>query len=299
MHNTLFPDLPRVPEQYHEVDARRDPKCRHACWVCEVAGQVVASAFYDQSIWMYHPGHFYLRVGVLPGHQERGIGGALYDHLLAALEPFQPVQLRATAYEQWPGGIRFLKQRGFTEHARDASAHLDVMAFDFAPFDGLVEKLAAEGITIKTLRELSGRPDLPRQLYALDIAIIPHLPGGEDLTLPDFEDWVVEVLEEPALLPDAYFIALDGKTVIGSTSLLANRASPMLHQGLTAVRREYWDRGIATALKVQAIAYARQHGRTPIETTNEVGNARMLTVNNRLGFVKQPDRIDMLKQLAR
>ncbi len=298
VHNTLFPDLPRVPEQYHEVDARRDARCKHATWVCEVQGQVVASAHYDQSIWMYHPGHFFISVEVLPAHQARGIGGALSERLMAALEPFEPVQLQARAYQQWPQGVSFLQGRGFHEHARDASSHLDVTVFDFAPYDGLVDKLRAEGIDFKTLRELESRPDRDRQLYELDIAIIPYLPGGEDLTLPDFEAWVEEVLGEPALLPDAYFIALDGDTVIGSTSLLANRACPMLHQGLTAVRREYWGRGIATALKVQAIAYARENGRTPIETTNEVGNARMLAVNNRLGFVKQPDRIDMLKQLS-
>ncbi len=81
----------------------------------------------------------------------------LYDKVIEGLEPFDPIELNVNVRSDKPQGLRFFEKRGFSEHMREGESHLDVMAFDPAPYDGLEDKLRREGIEIKTLRELEGR----------------------------------------------------------------------------------------------------------------------------------------------
>jgi len=58
---------------------------------------------------------------------------------------------------------------------------------------------------------------------------------------------------------------------------------------LTGVLPEYRRRGIATALKVKTISYAREHGFRRIFTNSD--NPAMKVLNAKLGFVSGPWRV--------
>jgi len=62
----------------------------------------------------------------------------------------------------------------------------------------------------------------------------------------------------------------------------------VLSQNLTGVLREYRGRGIAMALKLQTVRYAREHGYREIRTGNDARNRPMLRINEAMEFVKQP-----------
>ena len=59
----------------------------------------------------------------------------------------------------------------------------------------------------------------------------------------------------------------------------------------------YRRRGIAFALKLEAIRYAKSRGFAVIRTNNHVVNHAMLQVNAALGFVPKPARIVLRKAL--
>ncbi len=59
------------------------------------------------------------------------------------------------------------------------------------------------------------------------------------------------------------------------------------HNDMTGVRREYRGRGIALALKLLAIRFARSVGAQEITTSNDSLNAPMLAVNRKLGYQPQ------------
>ena len=61
--------------------------------------------------------------------------------------------------------------------------------------------------------------------------------------------------------------------------------------------REYWRYGIVLALKVSAIAWAKENGYPSIKTWNEANNRGILGINEQLGFVRQPAWLDMMKVL--
>jgi mycothiol synthase len=75
----------------------------------------------------------------------------------------------------------------------------------------------------------------------------------------------------------------------GDTSKLAT--------GLTGVRREWRRQGIALALKIAGLHYAREHGYTTVTTSNASNNDPILALNRQLGFVREPWRIHLVKEL--
>ena len=56
--------------------------------------------------------------------------------------------------------------------------------------------------------------------------------------------------------------------------------------------------GLAWALKMRTIAYARGHGFRQIRTWNNTMNRPILNINEALGFAKQPVWITFQKDLA-
>lgn len=81
--------------------------------------------------------------------------------------------------------------------------------------------------------------------------------------------------------------------------MLFHRASDdHLDTGLTGVRRAWRRKGIALALKLRAIAYARSVGAPVIRTENATTNQAMLAINEALGFAKQPAWITFVKKIT-
>ena len=54
--NAAWVDYPETLEEWHEYDHNRSQAERWGRFFAEVEGQTVGYAYYDQSIWMNHPG---------------------------------------------------------------------------------------------------------------------------------------------------------------------------------------------------------------------------------------------------
>jgi len=297
--NAVFPEYPESVEEWKEEDEKRPAHLKRRRWLAEIEDQTVGYACYDQSEWMYHPRLFNFFAAVLPERQGQGIGRALYATVMAALAPLDPLRVGARCRSDYARSMGFLSDRGFVEDLRDWESRLDVPGFDPAPFAGHVERVIASGIRIVTLRELiEDDPEHRRKLYELDVTLAKDVPSPEPLTAPSAESFERYVFESRDLLPEGYFVALDGRRYVGLSALWKSDEEPgTLYTGLTGVRREYRRRGIALALKLRAIEYARSRGIRTLKTWNESNNRAMLSINEALGFVKQPAWVSFVKRL--
>lgn len=290
--NRLWPEYPGTPDEIRYDDEHRDPKCKFRRFIAEQDGQVVGSASYGQSSHSYHPRKFGIGVDVDPEYQGRGIGAQLYAHLRSCLEEFDPLTLKCGAREDYRRSTRFLEDRGFLEIMRSWESRLDVPLFDFTPFAGEVERALAGGVHVKTLAELEADPQCHRKLYDLYWELDQDVPHTDELTRPDFDIWERQHFDAPNMIREANFVALDGEEYVGISVLWGSQANDDLYTGLTGVKRSHRRRGIAQALKLLAVQFAKERGAPLIKTWNAQQNRAMLSINERMGFVKQPAWIE-------
>ncbi|MFY0535900.1 GNAT family N-acetyltransferase [Nannocystis pusilla] len=102
----------------------------------------------------------------------------------------------------------------------------------------------------------------------------------------------------PGFLPEGCWFALAGADYVGLSWMNAFPSDPrLLETGLTGVVRSHRRRGIATALKVHAIDFARRRGAERIVTRNEENNP-MYDLNLMLGFRPGPAMCEYEKHLS-
>jgi mycothiol synthase len=301
IHNSLnivWPERPRTPDGWVQSDRSRNPKCKLQRWVAVEDGDVVAFGTYSQSSFDYHPQRFYVNVEVSPNHQRQGIGSALYDQIMDGLQPFDPRVLRADAFTNHPQGFEFLEKRGFYEAFRETPVKLDIASFDPSSYAGLEQELLDKGIVIKTLPELEADPNRDRKVFDLYWKIIEDVPQEDNrLEKPDFDEWVKWSLNDPVILHDAYFIAVDGDEYIGLRELGKDSDNNVLLGGLLGVRRNHRKQGIALAMQLRGIAYARNHNFPELKTCTAIHNYPMQALYNKLGYDRGPEWLQCQKDL--
>jgi len=297
--NIAWPEQPQTPEGWAEADRNRNPKCKHERWVALEGGDVVGFGSYGQYIFEYHPQRFNINIEVSPDFQRQGIGSALYDRIIAGLQPFDPRVLRADSFTNLPQGFRFLQKRGFYEAFRETPVHLDVASFDPSPYADLEKELGRKGFVIKTLREMESDPNRNRKLYDLYWEASADVPY-EDLEIEkqDFDAWVKWGLNDSTILPDAYFITAYGDEYVGLRELGKDLDNDVLLGGLLGVQRAYRKQGIGLALQLRGIVYAREHGYPVLKTCTAIHNYPMQALFNKLGYARDPEWLQCQKDIT-
>lgn len=300
VENTVWPDFPRTVEEWKHRDATRDPQYLFRRFVVEAQGEMVALGIYCEPWWSFKPGKFHMEVSVLPDYRRRGIGAALYEKFIADLAERKPAVLTSWSRENQVEGIRFLTKRGFEQVMRAPISLLEVTSFDPAPFSAYPRRVAEQNIEIRPLSEIAAvDPDWKRKFWELDWELSQDVPSPDPITMTSFDVYEKDLYGSPNFTPEAQFIALDGKQWVGMSGLWRSQAdSHMLHTGLTGVVRSHRRRGIAIAMKLRGIDFARRYGARTIETDNEEGNP-MFQINLRLGFEPQPALLDFEKRLEK
>lgn len=299
--SSVYPDHPWSEEEWRHEDARYDGTrfVLRRLVAEDATSQLLGVAEFHHVPSMYHPNKLWVEIFVHPQHQGRGIGQRLYEDLTAAMRPFRPAVLWAGVRETLDRGVQFAQRRGFREIRRVWELRLDVTRFDAAPFQERAHAAVA-GFTVTTVAELRRRdPQWLSKLFALHIAVDADVPRPDAYTPPGKDHFIQHTLEHPDYLPDAHVVVLDGDHYVGESFMFRSQQLPgVLYQGLTATRREYRGRGLALAIKLQTIEYARSRGYREIRTWNDSLNLPMLRINSRLGFARQPAWITFEKRLS-
>jgi GNAT superfamily N-acetyltransferase len=235
-------------------------------------------------------GSLYAMARVLPEHRGQGVGTRLYEALSQHAAALGLTSLWGRIREGDTQSRRFAEKRGFREVSREYEVVLDV-----AEANSSGDPPA--GIELVSLAE---RPDLEQALYDVDVEVGPDVPSHEAGYEPmTFERWHATYLEGPGAMPAACIVALADGEIVGYTGLRRRGSvSPTAENMLTAVRRPWRRRGIATALKREQIARAREAGIEQIYTTNDETNVGMRGVNAHLGYRPAPTRILVSGPLA-
>lgn len=235
-------------------------------------------------------GSLYAMARVLPEERGQGIGTMLYVALSKHASGLGLTSLWGRIMDGDAASLRFAEHRGFREVSREHEVVLDVAKAE-------LEGEPPAGVELVSLAE---RPDLERAVHDVDVEVGPDVPSHDEAHEPmTFERWLATYLEGPGAMPAACIVAIADGEVVGYTGLRRRGSqSPTADNLLTAVRRPWRRRGIASALKREQIVRAREAGVEQIFTTNDETNTGMRGVNARLGYRPAPTRILVSGPLA-
>jgi GNAT superfamily N-acetyltransferase len=214
---------------------------------------------------------------VVPALRRRGIGSALLAELgRQALEAGRP-ELQGEVVESDVEAQEYLERRGYRVVGGEQAVALDLTTLEPEPV------LVPEGIEIVGLAD---RPELAEALYAVGIEAAADIPGNPgDMS---FEQWRAIELDRPTRRRDLLFVAVADGEPVGYVSMDDHGRDG--YNGLTAVRRAWRRRGIATALKRTQISAAKHAGFERLITGSEERNLPMQTLNAKLGYQPEPSR---------
>lgn len=296
-----YPDYGETVEEWRHWDKTWDhDKYFKLRLAAEDAGRLVGYGQVNHMPWAFVPTKYRIDITVLPDHRGRGHGSALYDELAAAVVARRARALAAAAKESMTDGVRFLTKRGYREVKRDWESRLFVNGFDFDRFGEADDRVAKQGIRIATLEaEMEQDSEALRKAFELVQDCRMDIPSVDPPSRNTFEEFRREDIDAPSALLDAFYLAIgkDGR-YLGVSNMFRSLDDPrFLWQGITGVRREARGKGIAMALKLRTVQYAIDKGIEHIKTWNDVNNRAMLSINEAMGFAKQPAWVSFEKDL--
>ena len=177
-------------------------------------------------------------------------------------------------------------------------SRLEVQAADLTRFDPSEERMRQEGIEITTLEKIGADNEaFLRDLYAMESRALLDIPSTEAVQPDPYEEWAERVLHHEGRSPRWFWIALDGNRPVGVARVSLRGTRAAMH-GLTGVDREYRGRGIAKALKLRTVEWARENGIDFLYTGNDLENHAMLAINGALGYAPLPCEIEVVKEIG-
>ncbi len=286
-------------EGWQHWDRERDPALQFQRFVLEAGGEAVAYGSFGHMDWSFDPDRYFIWLGVHPAHQRKGYGSAFWAFLMGRLGQRGPQELVSFTRENRPRAVEFLQRRGFEVRMREAISRVNPQEFDVAPFADKIARVAQSGIVVTTLAELmQSDPQWKSKMYELERVAEKDVPSISEITKSDPEVYERQTLGAPNLLPEGWFVALDGDQYVGLSVLWRDLEDEQrLETGFTGVLRSHRRRGIATAMKARALTFARERGVTRLDTGNEENNP-MLQINYQLGFRPLPAELVLQKQLT-
>lgn len=228
---------------------------------------------------------------VHPDFRRQGAGSALLHRVVSELRALHPEFALCVAQASDANTVHFLQNKDMGEHARAWVSALDLAAFDLAQFGGQLAALKDRNIEIKSYEALAEHPLRDEKLFELYCEakeLEPTVMGIHHRL--EFDHFKATRLGGPGFLPQGLLVAAQGGEWVGLSSLWQRGEAGHIHIGFTGVRRTCQGQGIATALKVRGILYAKEQGRTCMFTSNHSMNAPILRINERLGFKRQSGR---------
>lgn len=288
--NACSPDYPTTLEQVRYNDARVGRSHFHLERYVGVGagGEIVGHAAFGHEDWNYRPHKYWVEVCVHPRHRRRGVGTALWARVLAALHARDARITRFRVRGDQTDALQFFQRRGFVEVMRVWELRLAVATFDLECFQPSLARVLDSGVRITTLANERTRDEGNlHRIYEAEQDISRDVPRPDEYTPISFSTFLDHVVSAPTALSDAVFLAVDNGQYVGLSALFKPAAGDWLVQGLTGVRASFRVRGLATALKVKTVAYARAAGVREVRTWNEVNNAPILAINEKFGFIRQ------------
>lgn len=242
------------------------------------------------------PGYFEVNVSVDMDWRRRGLGKKLYAEVVKFCSEHQAVALQTMIGETQHEGIAWAERRGFTKELHTFTSELDLSRFQPNVLMDSPSTAEANGFRFTSLAGYPQDDESFRRFADFYWDLVLDVPGMEEKPRPSFEEMKRVFLDAAIWDPEGVILCLDGHQW-AAMSFVIKRSADVYYHNLTGVHRDYRGRGLALAIKLKAAAYAKQQGAKSILTHNDSTNARMLTVNQKMGYERKPGLYQLVNKM--
>jgi mycothiol synthase len=241
-------------------------------------------------------------VSVARADRGKGIGSAMLAVVIDEAVRRKAPRFLAGASDAHPDALAWAAKRGFREIGRRIESYVELATFDPAPFGNRVDEVRRSGIVLRTIDEIvdghngESRERFIKNLHEAEKPMWEDIPWATPTPHWPFERFRQMAFESGQMIADASVIAYDGETIAALTTT-GKRDSRDGYTWMTGVGRAYRGRGLATAIKVEALSRAKAKGLRAMLTTNDEPNKAMREINAKLGYQLLPAHVQLEKPL--
>ena len=271
----VFPTSPLPREAVVEDQQKPD----HLGLIAELDGEPVgagsASKFWGAADSEYAA----VNIRVVEEARRRGVGTALDLRCSQHARELGKTRLFVFTRYDDKDSLGYFAFRGFEEIGRMQDVRLDLATAE-------VEQSVPAGIEIAVVGD-----EHERGMYQAALEAEADIPSSEPIRSGTFEEWHERHLTG-RVLRDLSFVALEDGSVVGY-AILGRHNEDTAEHWMTGVARSARGRGVALALKQAQISAAKDAGWKSLRTLNDLGNAPMRRVNEKLGYERKSEWVHL------
>ena len=218
-------------------------------------------------------------------HRRKGIGTALHLRASEHAASLGKSRFYVVVRDDDSDSNAYYAARGYGEVGRMQDVFLELASAE-------VDPSAPAGIEIVPLAG-----EHLRGVYEVALEADADIPTGEQHSSGTFEQWSERNLGA-LLRHDLSMVAREQGRVVGYALVHQHKEDTAEH-AMTGVARAARGRGVALAMKQAQIAAAKKTGLTWLRTQNDLSNAPMRRVNDKLGYVRRYEWVHLTGPLLR
>lgn len=209
-------------------------------------------------------------IRVLAESRRRGVGTELHRHVSRHAAGLGKSRLYAVVRHVDADSLAYYAAAGYHEVSRMQDVALDLETLEpVLPQVDFEIRVAAE--------------EYERSAYEAALEADADIPSGVEIRSGTFEQWR-ERHFGPGAIRELSFVALEDGKVIGY-AIMGRHDAEIAGHWMTGVARSARGRGVALALKQTQAVAAKAGGWKSLRAQNDLGNAPMRRVNEKLGYV--------------
>jgi mycothiol synthase len=237
---------------------------------------------------------------VHPDFTHAGLGSQLYANLLVHAHEFGARTLRVQVRDTCDEGIHFATNRGFVVKKHSIEMMLDLKSWDGARYRPVVQSLQVQGFQFTDMAELGDTQAARHRLFALNNSAAATDPGSDGIPpWASFEEFQKAVCDASWYRPNGQVIAIDAHTDewVAMSAITVFEGADHAYNLFTGTDLRYRGRKLAQAVKSLALLKACEFGVDVVRTSHNSENTAMIAIDTKLGYVRTPGTLVMLKEL--
>jgi predicted N-acetyltransferase YhbS len=271
----IQPDNPLPREVLVEDQQRAD----HLGLIAELDGEPVGAASAMKFGGAPDGEYAALNLRVVAEARRRGVGTALDLRCSQHARTLGKTRFFVFSRHDDEDTLGYFAFRGFEETGRMQDVRLDLLTAE-------VEQFVPAGIELAVAAD-----EYERGMYETALEADADIPSSTPIKTGTFEQWQERHLSGRVLRDHSYVALEDGKVV--GYAILGRHNDDTAEHWMTGVARSARGRGVALALKQAQIAAAKEAGWRFLRTLNDLGNAPMRRVNEKLGYERKTEWVHL------